>query len=144
MAASEDMLARRLAARLAESGGEPAAHVIVEDVWLAVVEGSLPTGARLPTTRQLAIALGVSPRSVERAYAELERRGVVATRPGEGTFVRLEPPSAEARERHREFAALCRETVARARELGFSVDELLDALADYRATGGRASTRDRS
>ncbi|HEX7090330.1 MAG TPA: GntR family transcriptional regulator [Longimicrobiales bacterium] len=143
MAASRDMLTRRLAARLAESGGEPAAHVIVEDVWLAVVEGSLPTGERLPTTRQLAIALGVSPRSVERAYAELERRGVVATRPGEGTFVRLEPPPAEARERHREFAALCRETVARALELGFSVDELLDALADYRATGRQASARDR-
>jgi len=140
---TREMLIRRLAARLAESGGEPAAHIIVEDLWLAVVEGSLPTGERLPTTRELAIALGVSPRSVERAYAELERRGVVATRPGEGTFVRLEPPSAEERERHREFAALCRETVARARELGFSVDDLLDALADYRATGGGSSARDR-
>lgn len=136
---SHELITERLAARLATGGGEPVAHLIVEELWEGVVEGSLRTGARLPTARQLAIALGVSPRSVERAYAELERRGVIRTRPGEGTFVGLNLPSAEQRERRREFAALCRETVARARALGFSLDELLDALAEYRTVGGRAT-----
>ena len=134
-----DPITRRLAERLASGGGEPVAHLIVEELWESVVTGSLRTGARLPTARQLAIALGVSPRSVERAYAELERRGVIQTRPGEGTFVRLDPPSAEQQERRREFAALCREVVARAQALGFSLDELLDALAEYRTVGGRAT-----
>lgn len=122
----------QLAARLAERTGEPVAQLIVEELWLAVVEGSLASGERLPTTRQLAIDLGVSPRSVERAYAELERRGVIATRPGEGTFVSLAPPSEAEQTRHAEFAALCRETVERAARLGFSVNELLDALSEFR------------
>lgn len=123
---------QRLAERIAAGTGEPVAHLIVEDLWLAVVAGGLDTGQRLPTERQLAVALGVSPRTVARAYRELERRGVIATRTGEGTFVSLDPPSEAERERHREFAALCRETVERADALGFEVDELLDALAEFR------------
>jgi GntR family transcriptional regulator len=134
-----DAITPRLAARLAESPAEPVAHLIVEDLWLAVVEGSLESGARLPTARQLAIALGVSPRSIERAYTELERRGVIATRAGQGTFVSLAPPSTAEHLRHQEFAALCRQTVAEATRLGFSVDELLDALAEFR-TANRSPT----
>jgi GntR family transcriptional regulator len=127
-----DTLARRLARRLDEVKDEPAAHVVVEEVWLAVVEGDLVSGERQPTVRKLAIELGVSPRTVERAYAELERLGVAATRTGEGTFVSLHPPPEEERERRREFQELCGETVARARGLGFSLEELLEALAEFR------------
>lgn len=124
--------ALQLATRLAEGIAEPVAHRIVENIWLAVVEGTLETGERLPTARQLAIALGVSPRTVERAYRQLEQRGVIAARPGEGTFVTLASPSEEERARHRAFAALCREVVDRSRELGYGLDELIDALSDYR------------
>lgn len=137
-------LTNRLAESIAGRTSEPIAHLLVEEVWLAVVEGRLETGQRLPTARRLAVALGVSPRTVERAYAELERLGVAATRRGEGTFVGLDPPPEAERERHRRFAGLCRETVERARELGFGLDELLDALAEFRtmeeethATGDR-------
>lgn len=125
-------LTQQLADGLAAGTGEPVAHRIVETIWLAVVEGALEIGERLPTARQIAIALGVSPRTVERAYRQLEERGVVEVRTGEGTFVRLVLPSEEERVRHRDFAALCRTTVERSRELGFSLDELLDALSDFR------------
>lgn len=135
-------LTERLAGRLAEGSGQPASHLIVEEVWLAVVDGSLATGERLPTARQLAITLGVSPRSVERAYDELERRGVTVTRTGHGTFVSLAPPSDEARSRHRRFAELCREAVAGTEALGFTVDDLLDALAEFRSVGRDPLTKD--
>lgn len=127
-------LTHRLAEHLAASPGEPAAQQIVENIWLAVVDGSLETGERLPTVRQMAIALGVSPGTVERAYGQLEKRGVVASRRGEGTFVSLVLPSEDERVRHQELATLCRQTIARARDLGFTLDELLDALSDFRST----------
>lgn len=129
---STHQMMEQLAARLADGIEQPVAHRIVEHVWLAVVEGTLDTGERLPTTRQLAVALNVSPGTVERAYRQLEKRGVVATRRGEGTFVRLVLPSEDDRVRQREFAALCRTTVERARDLGFELDDLLDALGDFR------------
>lgn len=125
-------LVSRLAARLRNGAAEPVSQLIVEELWLAVVEGSLEVGARLPTARQLAIDLGVSPRSIQRAFTELERRGVVTTRHGAGTTISLSPPSDEDRTRHQQFAVLCVETVRRAEALGFGPDELIDALSEFR------------
>jgi GntR family transcriptional regulator len=125
-------LVHRLAERLRERRSEPVAQVVVEELWLAVIDGSLESGERLPTPRQLAIALGVSPRSIDRAYDELERRGVTASHAGAGTFVSLESTSESDRARHQQFAALCRETVERTTALGFDIEDLLDALAEFR------------
>ncbi len=131
-------IARRLASRLASRGGEPVAHLIVQDVWSSVVDGTLSTGERLPTARELAVALGVSPRSVDGAYAQLERLGVTTTRRGEGTFVGLSPPSEAERERHRELHDICREAVQRAEAIGFRVVDLLETIDEYR-DGDRAA-----
>jgi GntR family transcriptional regulator len=125
-------LVQRLSDRVREGGAEPLAGLLVEELWLAVVDGSLEPGARLPTPRQLAIVLNVSPRSIERAYEELARRGVTASRAGAGTFVSLSPPSDDDHARHQQFATLCREAVERSAALGFGIDELIDALAEYR------------
>lgn len=129
---STHQILEQLATRLARGIDQPITPRIVEHVWLSVVDGTLDTGERLPTARQLAVALNVSPRTVERAYRQLADRGVIATRRGEGTFVALELPSEEERQRHREFAALCHEAVARAHDLGFDVNDLIEALADFR------------
>lgn len=126
-------IAQRIAWRVAHGSGEAASHVIAEDLWLGVVDGTLEIGERLPTTRELAVALRVSPRAVERAYAELERRGVVSTRAGEGVFVSLAPPLETERARQRELAALCRETLERAAALGFVAADVLDVIADLRS-----------
>jgi GntR family transcriptional regulator len=128
-------LATRLHERLSERSGEPISALIVDDVWTAVVEGTIATGERLPTSRQVAIALGVSPRAVERAYEELEERGVITTRPGEGTLVALRSPAEEERMRYRSLTDLCRETVARARALDFTVEDVLDQIAEFRPSG---------
>jgi GntR family transcriptional regulator len=125
-------LVMRLAGRLRDGGSEPVAHLVVEELWLAVVDGSLDSGQRLPTARELAIALNVSPRSIERAYDELQRRGVTVTRPGAGTFVSLQAGSPEELQRHRRLAELCRDTVQHAEALGFDIDQLVDALVEYR------------
>lgn len=127
-------LVQRLKACLGEGGAGAASQLIVEEVWLAVVEGSLEPGERLPTARQLAIALGVTPRSIDRAYDQLERRGVLVTRQGAGTFVSLAPVSEEDRARQQQFTALCGEVVERAAELGYGVDDLIDAIVEYRAS----------
>ncbi len=124
------------------SRSDPLSRQIVEDIWVQVVEGHLPTGQRLPTVRRLAIALGLSPRSVQRAYAELEKLGITVTRPGEGTFVSLDPPPEEERRRHRRFAELCRRTVAEARELGYDPDDLADEIREYRTDGAPTSGED--
>ena len=94
--------------------------------------GNLDVGARLPTARQLAVALGVNPRMVDRAYAELERLGVVMHRPGTGTFVSVNPPPEAERERYARLAEICRDALTRAETLGFTANEVIDGLAELR------------
>lgn len=137
-------LIERVSERLRSGGGEPAVQVIVDELWLAVVEGSIDVGRRLPTVRELAIGLGVTPRSVERAYRELERRGVVVTRPGAGSFISLTQPSEQELARQQELSRLSRETVGRAGELGFTVDDLLEAIADFRTSDETRNEEPRS
>lgn len=43
--------------------------------------GALREGEKLPSCRALALELGINPNTVERAFAELERRGLVRTIP---------------------------------------------------------------
>ncbi len=125
---------QRIRDHLDPGAAEPLSRQVSAWIWQEVVAGALPSGERLPTVREMAIALEVSPRSVERAYRELERLGVAATRPGEGTFIALSPPPDEERARRRAFAEICRQAVERSRELGFGVDELLDEIREWRSS----------
>jgi DNA-binding transcriptional MocR family regulator len=53
--------------------------------------GRLSSGERLPTHRQLAQTLGITVHTITKAYAEVERSGLVVSRTGRGTFVKVFP-----------------------------------------------------
>lgn len=135
-------LADKLAAALDPGAEKPVSSQIVDQIWLEVISGTIETGERLPTVRQLAVHLGLNPKTVDRAYEQLERLGIVSTRPGEGTYVRLNVPDDDARRRRGELELCGLEAVARAEALGFSVEDLLDMLDDIR-TEKRNQGRDR-
>ncbi|MGT0250450.1 aminotransferase-like domain-containing protein [Burkholderia pyrrocinia] len=63
------------------------ASALVEAIRDDIAAGLLKVGDRLPPQRQLADALGLSPQTVMRAYAEATRRGYVRGEVGRGTFV---------------------------------------------------------
>ena len=72
---------------LAQFSG-PRYRAIADAVAADISAGTLPPGTRLPTHRDLAWRLGVTVGTVSRAYAEVERRGLVAGEIGRGTYVR--------------------------------------------------------
>jgi GntR family transcriptional regulator len=75
----------------------------------------------------MASALGVNPNTVNRAYAELEREGVLETRRGRGTFVAGAPPSPGPSQRVR-LDELAERFVAQARSVGFESDRIARAV----------------
>ncbi|HYR95411.1 MAG TPA: aminotransferase class I/II-fold pyridoxal phosphate-dependent enzyme, partial [Candidatus Binatus sp.] len=68
------------------------ASTIVTSVETAIREGRLAAGAPLPTVRELARALRVSPTTVAAAYRTLRVRGLVQADGRRGTRVRPRPP----------------------------------------------------
>lgn len=73
--------------RLADPApGSPASERLTAALAEDIVDGTVPPGARLPAHRALAAALGISVGSVTKAYAALERRGLVRGSHGRGMF----------------------------------------------------------
>lgn len=65
----------------------PVFRQLADGVARAARRGSLKAGHRLPSSRELAAYLGVNRLTVESAYDELERQGLIERRHGSGTFV---------------------------------------------------------
>lgn len=63
-------------------------QAIADAIAAAIDSGELRPGERLPPQRDLSFRMGVSVQTVFRAYAELERRGLVSGEVGRGTYVR--------------------------------------------------------
>ena|SRR5215467_11063649 len=72
---------------LDESSGVPAYLQLVQQVTHALRLGLLQVGDQLPSVREVVAALVINPNTVLKAYRELERMGLVASRQGRGTFV---------------------------------------------------------
>jgi GntR family transcriptional regulator len=60
---------------------------LVRQVRQALRLGLLSEGDQLPTVKEVVTQLAINPNTVLKAYRELEHEGLVAARPGVGTFV---------------------------------------------------------
>src|SRR4051812_7011060 len=69
------------------NGAKPRYIAIAEAIQDDLAEGRLLPAQRLPAQRQLARLLGLDFTTVARGYAEAQRRGLIESRVGEGTFV---------------------------------------------------------
>jgi GntR family transcriptional regulator len=101
-------------------------YVQLRDQLSALIgRGTLSPGQRLPTMRQVAVALKIDLNTVQRAYAELEREGILTLVRGRGTFVAEAPPARSGRS---ETEALAAKIAAQAQALGVGLGDLIGAL----------------
>ncbi|NLY91772.1 MAG: PLP-dependent aminotransferase family protein [Firmicutes bacterium] len=67
--------------------GRPVYLQLKEYLKKQILSGILRPGERLPSTRELAVALNLSRNTVIQAYQDLEEEGFIHTTPGRGSFV---------------------------------------------------------
>jgi GntR family transcriptional regulator/MocR family aminotransferase len=65
----------------------PLHRLLFTELRTSITAGTLRSGVRLPSTRELAVQRGVSRKTAEGAYAQLEAEGYVERRVGSGTYV---------------------------------------------------------
>ena len=68
--------------------GKPVYLQLVDQVKAAAASGAVHSGEPLPSIRPLAEELRVNRNTIAKAYAELEKQGVIETLPGKGCFVK--------------------------------------------------------
>ena len=67
--------------------GIPIYLQIIRYIKQGIVAGIILNGDELPSRRVLSALLGVNPNTIQKAYAELERRGFLYSVKGKGSFV---------------------------------------------------------
>jgi GntR family transcriptional regulator len=99
---------------------------LIHQVRQALRLGLLSEGDQLPKVKDVSAALAINPNTVLKAYRELEYEGLVAARPGVGTFVTgtLSGASLAA---HGPLRQELRRWLAKARRAGLD-DESIEAL----------------
>ena len=113
-------------------------YQVIHDISM----GRLVAGQALPSIRQAARQLAVTPTTVRHAYASLEEEGFVVGLPGKGVVVtELAPtPQAEAIRRQDFLSDLLRPTVTQAQALGYAPSEIQAAVTRALAEGDRSAT----
>ena len=80
--------------RLDPRAGVPTYLQLVHQVEHAVRLGYLREGDQLPRVKDVVTALSINPNTVLKAYRDLEHKGLVSGRPGQGTFIQAVPEAA--------------------------------------------------
>jgi len=110
---------------------------IVQQVRRLVASGELMPGDELPSIRALADQLVINPNTVAHAYRELENAGLVTSSRGLGTYVSATDQSTAHAERLAVLSERIDALVLERRQLGISMDEVLELMrrreADFRS-----------
>ena len=67
--------------------GRPIYEQVADGIERLALQGGLPVDSQLPSVRQLATELSINPNTIQRAYGELEQRGVIYAAKGRGNFI---------------------------------------------------------
>lgn len=115
--------------------GRPIYAQLVEQLQLRIVSGVYPPGGKLPSVRELAAAAAVNPNTMQKAFAELEKSGLIIT---QGTNGRVVTEDAEKIQTSRK--ALARRHAeayfSGMERLGYTRSQAMDFLTDMMGEGG--------
>lgn len=114
---------------------DPYYKQIEDQIKKEIISGRLKSRTKLPSVRALAKELNVSVITTKRAYAELEKEGLITTHQGQGTYVaEVDLKSIKAQKTkaiEQEVATLMK----RAKELSIEPEEIIRLIEEW---GGRS------
>lgn len=119
--------------RINTASRSPIYQQLTEQIREAAARGELQADDRLPSVRQLSRELVINPNTVARAYTELEREGLLNTRPGLGVFISGAKSELTKDVRRRRLLDLLDKFLTEAVHLGFGESEVLKTVTDRAA-----------
>ena len=103
---------------------------IISYIKRGIVSGVIADGDEMPSRRTLSALLGVNPNTVQKSYAMLEEQGLVHSRAGAKSCVRVSRETVAAL--REELLAESLQSMARAmKQMGMTKEEALAALGKF-------------
>ena len=116
---------------------KPIYEQLIDNIRGLAVQGYLKPDEHLPSVRQLAAELAINPNTIQKAYAELERQGVIYSLPGRGNFISPDIGAVAKQELERQMRLL-EAQFRQAKNAGAAKAEicaLLDAVFETKTNG---------
>ena len=105
---------------------KPLGDQLTDNIKELILTEELKPDDKLPSVRSLARELGINPNTIQKAYSELERCGIIMTLPGRGSIVLADKSSL----RGEKTEQLSKSLIALAKEAkaaGISEDEFVNS-----------------
>ena len=107
----------------------PIYEQIVNSFKEMTVSGVLLPDEKIPSVRELAKEMTINPKTIQKAYQELERQGIIYMKRGQGTFIN---PNIKAKNREEKMEQLKEEIkkiIVESMYLGITKDEFIDIIS---------------
>lgn len=116
---------------ISSNTSKPIYEQITSQIKAQIMDGTLKTGAPIPSMRSLAKSLHVSVITVQRAYEELQRDGFIETAVGRGSFVAAQNQTFYQEEQQRQAEEHLLAAAEIARSGGISLGKLVELLTMF-------------
>lgn len=113
----------------------PIYRQIVDYAFARILCGSWKPGDRVPSVRELAVALAVNSHTVLKAYDELQADGIISPRRGMGFYLNDDAPALVAAAQRKEFfETVLTDVFTQMDMLGISITELTAFYAQLKSS----------
>lgn len=107
----------------------PIFEQIIASVRDLAIRGLMQPDEPMPSVRALAAELAINPNTIQKAYAELERQGVIYSLAGRGNFIASDL-SALRSEHHAALLAAVADSIKEAADYGVTQAEIAEITAN--------------
>jgi GntR family transcriptional regulator len=116
--------------RIETSGREPIYRQLARQIREAIATGKLASEEKLPSVRELSRSLVVNPNTIARVYTELEREGLLCTRPGLGVYVAKPRMELTKKARRDRLLQSLDQFLTEAVHLGFAAAQVVEMVTE--------------
>ncbi len=103
---------------------------VIEDIRNQIISGSLHSGDKLPSSRELAIKYKINPNTAARVYTEMEHMGMTFTKRGIGTFITESQDKIDGLKKQR-MEDIIENFLDEMKEIGYFVKDIPKVIMEY-------------
>ena len=107
----------------------PVYEQLIKQVEDQVLKGIMKEGDKMPSVRSLSMELSTNPNTIQKAYMELDRRGILVSVPGKGSFILAEALKTVGNQSKEKLSNL-KEIVRKLAYAGVSKSEITDMIEE--------------
>ena len=102
---------------------------IINQLEHFILTGILVADTQIPSVRNLSVSLSINPNTIQKAYAELDRNGIIYSVPGRGCFITKEAKGILSSQKQEKLSTL-KELVSELKLAGLPFDRVMATVKE--------------